>query len=915
VLDRLLERYLELEHDERPAFVDRVRSQWPRLAHWFVPLAEESRTTTSLLSHWPAPIAEELIDEKLHRETPVMEPGTRLGPWRITEYVDAGGMGKVYRGERADGAFEKHVAIKLIGSLRPGLADQLRQESHLLARLDHPTVTRLIDAGLTDSDEPYLVMEWVEGSDLEDWLKANEVGLDQRLELFLDVARAVAHAHQRLIVHGDIKPGNIRVTLDGRVKLLDFGVARLLEDDAAAGRTAALTPAFASPEQREGGALTTRSDVWSLGTLLYWMLTDRILDRQQPPAEQVSLPAALTRKREVEAIIIKACARHPEDRYQSAEALINDLQRYLARQPVDAVPATRGYLLGLFIGRNRMALAAASAVLLLLVAGIVGVAWQAEQTRHEALRAQAEADRARAAAERTAAVRDFLIDMIAESSPYVSPGETPTVRDILERARDSVGDELAEQPDLAAEILGVIGNSYIGLGDRPTAREVLAEAIDLFDARTVPRLDAATVARIRYDYAFAMEDPDISPKQARLALKELGQLEGHELLRADLKRLIAYTHLMAGEARRAEALIKQAVHLTCGEKETLREACIVNSYDSFYYHRIAGNKLAAYEAAKWAYEAARDFYDPDPHPHLIDAGLAYSEALTDQGQPDSAIELLKSLRQIALTAFEGQSTVYSAIGFRLAGAHATTGRDTAAVTIWEHTLQEIAEQDPQSNAIPVQLNFLARTLLDLLQLEEVEEIYERFEPHLGDGVRVAAVDLRRLNKLNREWRQGGDQPALIASLENLITDLQSRQDLETAVLQNALLQRLSWAVDATNLVDAHSWKLNLDAWMDPESRPAAYYRASARYYTLAGQVRKALAAALRSLEIHDKNQEHTGPRLARTRAVKAGIRCLKGDPERGRELLEQSLAFWEEAQQTRRGQDRMRRLASGCSAP
>ena len=664
----------------------------------------------------------------------------------------------------------------------------------------------------------------------------------------------------------------------------------------------------------EDGTLTTSSDVWSLGALLFWMLAGQVFDRQRTVADQVELPAALPRKRELEAIIVKACADNPGNRYPGVEGLIRDLESYRSSYPVNALPATRSYLFGRFLARNRLAMTVAGVIGLLVLAGIGGVAWQAEQTRQEAERAQAEAERARAASERTGAVRDFLIDMIAESSPYVSPGETPTVRDILERARESVGDELAEQPDLAAEILGVIGSSYIGLGDRPTAREVLAKAIDLFDAKTVPRLDAATIATIRYHYAFAMEDPDISPKQARLALKELGQLEGHETLRADLKRLIAFTQLMAGKAQRAEALVQEAVNLTCGAQEALNEACILNSSELFYYHRMAGNEQAAYETAKWAYEAAREYYDPDPHPHLITAGMTYSEALTDHGQPDSAIELLESLRQTALSAFEGQGSEYSFIDFRLAGAHATTGRDIAAVKIWERTLREKTEQDPRDNAIPVQLNFLAQSLLDLLQLEEVGKVYERFEPYLGSEARVGAVDLRRLIQLNWDWRQDGDQPALIDSLENLITDLQSRQDRETAVLQGALLQRFSWAVDSANLVDAHSWKLNLDAWMEPDSRTAAYYRAGARYYTLAGQVRKALAAALRSLEIHDKNQEHTGPRLARTRAVKAGIRCLKGDPERGRELLEQSLAFWEEAQQTRRGQDRMKRLATSCSA-
>ncbi len=363
----MLNQYLDLERDARPAFLDRVKSQWPRLARWFVPLAEESRTTTSLLSRRPAPIAGELIDEHLRRETPQLESGTRLGPWRIKQFVGAGGMGKVYRGERADGAFEKEVAIKLIGSLRPGMADQLRRESHLLARLDHPTVTRLIDAGLTESDEPYLVMEWVEGSDLEDWLEANDIGRNQRLEQFLEVARAVAHAHQRLIVHGDIKPGNIRVTSEGRIKLLDFGVARLLGDDAQAGKAAALTPAFAAPEQIDGAAPTPASDVWALGALLNWFLTGAT--PRQPDAISVAeaFPGQSARGRELTAIIEKACAPRPDDRYATVAGLFDDLERFRSHYPVRAHVSGGGYRARKLIRRNRLATTSLAGLALLLM--------------------------------------------------------------------------------------------------------------------------------------------------------------------------------------------------------------------------------------------------------------------------------------------------------------------------------------------------------------------------------------------------------------------------------------------------------------------------------------------------------------------------------------------------------------------
>jgi len=195
-LNQLLNQYLALDTaDEQESFVGRVGEQYPRLAHWFETLARESRTTTSLFTHSPAPVAEKLLDSASRQPTPDLDPGTRLGPWRIHSYVGAGGMGKVYRGERADGAFEMDVAIKLIGSRRSALADHLRHECRLLAKLDHPGLTRLIDAGITDEHEPYVVMEWVEGESLEQWLDQDHIDLEARLSLFCEAAEAVAHAH------------------------------------------------------------------------------------------------------------------------------------------------------------------------------------------------------------------------------------------------------------------------------------------------------------------------------------------------------------------------------------------------------------------------------------------------------------------------------------------------------------------------------------------------------------------------------------------------------------------------------------------------------------------------------------------------------------------------------------------------
>lgn len=366
----MLDAYLDLAPEQRESFLSESRRRYPRLSRWFERLARESRTSTSLLSQTPGPIVDEALEQLSAQAAPDLEPGTRLGPWRIIEWVGAGGMGKVYLGERADGAFEMRVAIKLIGSRRPGLAEQLNWECRLLARLDHSAVTRLVDAGVTEDGEPFLVMEWVEGIDLDRWLKSERPDLERRLQVFQEVAGAVSHAHQRLIIHGDIKPGNIRIRHDGQVKLMDFGVAALMTDtDRGSPVVAAMTPAFAAPEQLDREPVTTRSDVWSLGALLFWILQGRQPARNDRQHSVDGLKA-YPRGRELTAIIDKACTRDPDQRYDSVQSLAGDIDHYLHDRPLVAAPP--GGLLRMFklARRNKLAFGSVVAVTVALVAGV-----------------------------------------------------------------------------------------------------------------------------------------------------------------------------------------------------------------------------------------------------------------------------------------------------------------------------------------------------------------------------------------------------------------------------------------------------------------------------------------------------------------------------------------------------------------
>ncbi|MCC5865298.1 MAG: serine/threonine protein kinase [Wenzhouxiangella sp.] len=413
-LDRLLIQYLELEPAGQARFLARCRQRLPRLAAGLAALIGSVHTVTLLDQGPGARFSSQLADHYAESEQ-VLDPGTCLGPWQVTERIGEGGMGAVYRGQRADGAFEMDVAIKLIRRRREGLAEQLQRESRLLARLQHPAITRLMDAGLDDEAGPFLVMEWIEGDDLQQWLDARKPALDDRLAVFVDLLAAVHHAHQRLIVHGDIKPDNIRIEPSGAVRLMDFGVSRLLADEHQRDRALiALTPAYAAPEQLDGDTISTRSDIWSLGALLFALLTGSRLPKDAASldakiAENIAATGA-SRAHELAAIIVFATATDPEQRYRSVADLADDIGRYQRNEPLLALPVSRPQRLVKFCHRHSGLVGAAAVVTLMVLSslGVISVLW---------IQASADRERAEQAAATAQTVTELQQGLLADMAP------------------------------------------------------------------------------------------------------------------------------------------------------------------------------------------------------------------------------------------------------------------------------------------------------------------------------------------------------------------------------------------------------------------------------------------------------------------------------------------------------------------
>jgi eukaryotic-like serine/threonine-protein kinase len=433
-------------------------------------------------------------------------PGYRVGPYRIENEIGRGGMSVVYLAVRADGEFRNRLAIKLIkrGMDTDAVIGRLRQERRILAALEHPWVARLLDGGTTSDGRPWLAMEYVEGLSLHRFCEERSLACEDRCRLIAKVCDAVAYAHRNFVIHRDLKPANILVTPDGNPKLLDFGIAKLLyaeagDDGPETRGVRPFTPEYASPEQRLGGRVGIATDVYSIGVVLFELLTGR-----RPPwsgqEAGAGVVAPVRVPSDLDLIVRKALQEEPDRRYQSAEQLAEDLRRFLAGQPIAARPDSLHYRAAKFVRRNRLAVAAAAAVLVALTGGIVASAWEAHQAdlarqaaldaRQAALKesARAKAGRDRAlAAEETAkqernraiaereranteaatakAVTDFLRnDLLGQASPNAQAGPDLKVRTALDRAAQRIEGKFAGKPLVEADIRDTIGDSYFTLG-------------------------------------------------------------------------------------------------------------------------------------------------------------------------------------------------------------------------------------------------------------------------------------------------------------------------------------------------------------------------------------------------------------------------------------------------------------------
>ena len=504
---------------------------------------------TSLLAH----AGEGPLGEPADAPSESLRTEPIFGDYRLLKSLGEGGMGRVYLAERVGEGFTQRVALKLLrrGLFRtPDLMQRFARERQILARLEHPGIARLIDGGYGPGGQPYLAMEYVEGDRLTEYVRNNNLDVEARLRLFIAIAETVHYAHQRLVIHCDLKPANIIIPASGDPRLLDFGVATLAEGEEAEPRGEAagprpgfwFTPNYASPEQVLGERVTTLSDIYTLGVLLYELLTGvlpyeigeftpqgvagvvggRVPER--PSTRVADRHLARRLRGDLDTIILKALAKEPEQRYRSAQGLAEDLRRHLEHEPVRARPHTLGYRTGAFIRRNRAPVIAAALVLVALTAGLITTSWQARV----AARARLGAETALAQSQE---VTDFLVGVFQEGDPTAAPVDAAFAAQLLERGRARV-EELGDQPAVQARLLDALSQLYLSIGRTDEARVAAGRSL---------------AARRR---TFGDDHPEVA-----VSLQYLGRVER-----------------VAGRYRHAELLYRQALDILGRKTGTENEA-------------------------------------------------------------------------------------------------------------------------------------------------------------------------------------------------------------------------------------------------------------------------------------------------------------------------------------------------------
>jgi eukaryotic-like serine/threonine-protein kinase len=752
-----LDRALELEPQQQAAWLSELAGTHPDIAQSLRGLLarRDALNAAGFLSDSLFTDREglQLAMQALFADQPQAEAGETargavVGPYRLLREIDRGGMSQVWLAERSDGLLKREIALKLPFVHWPMQVERFLRERDILAALTHPQIARLYDAGIGESGQPYLAMEYVEGTALLRHCDERSLTIRDRLHVFLQVLEAVEHAHAGLIIHRDLKPSNILVTPQGRVVLLDFGIGKLLTDSTAPAASLTqlsghpLTPEYASPEQITGQLLGVGSDIYSLGVILYELMTgcrpyrpirdsraaleEAILDDAPRPPSQCETSAAaaaarslsarrLTRtlRGDLDTILLEALQKKPQDRYLSVTSFARDITNYLARLPISARPDRYGYRLERFVSRHRFQVIAAGAALLALLAGATLALWQAQA-------AALERDRAILFASRNQAVTQFLGTIIEEAAESPTP---VTVSEMIARSEKLALQDTSDVPENRAAILDLISQQYFAAGDSKHSAELTQRALRLLEHSP----DHALHARLVCGNALARSELGHSSEAIAAIQRELATLNSDpETASSCLSNLaeICWVSRTPAEAlryaREAMDRYRQTSRVTgVVSEESLLEAL------AYSYHLNGRNADANryFQSALLKYQQT----GREQRPPAITMMGTWAVVIDNAGMPERALQLYDKLTLIAEQHGPGAQPARTIVANR-ARTLAVVGRFAQAREVYEQACRLAEEQDDTMGrlqcalglaSVDVQTNMLTEAATQLRRADEL----------------------------------------------------------------------------------------------------------------------------------------------------------------------------------------------------